>query len=63
MTPSLPPFPTRLTATVCPPPPVPHPRDANIYTPLLLDPNAVYQPQLLSFGERGTERIYRFKAK
>lgn len=37
-------------------------RDANIYTPLLLDPNAVYQPQLLSFGSEGTNRVYRFKA-
>ena len=37
-------------------------RDASIYTPLLLDPNAVYQPQLLSFGDRSINRIYRFKA-
>ena len=37
-------------------------RDASIYTPLLLDPNAVYQPQLLSFGDRSINRVYRFKA-
>lgn len=37
--------------------------DASIYTPLLLDPNAVYQPQLLEFGPEGTvNRVYRFKA-
>ena len=37
-------------------------RDASIYTPLLLDPNAVYQPQLLSFAAH-PDRVYRIEAK
>jgi len=36
--------------------------DASIYTPLLLDPNAVYQPQLLSFAANA-DRVYRIEAR
>lgn len=46
-----------------PVPPTHTHRDASIYTPLLLDPNAVYQPQLLNFGDGTINRVYRFKAK
>jgi hypothetical protein len=33
-----------------------------VYTPLLLDPNAVYQPQLLSFAAN-PDRVYRVEAR
>jgi hypothetical protein len=36
--------------------------DASIYTPLLLDPNAVYQPQLLSFAANA-DRVYRIEGR
>jgi len=35
--------------------------DESIYTPLLLDPNAVYQPQLLSFAAH-PDRVYKISA-
>ena len=34
--------------------------DASIYTPLLLDPNAVYQPQVLSFAAH-PDRVYKVR--